>query len=330
MLAFVSNPFAGVLFLLVTAVVAIGHRKGELFQFWLPFIVSVTAMVHLTDLARSGVDFDLLLNGHSLARYGVTEGRNLVNVTGSNLSIVVAASYIYARNPEMPFKGRWVVVLSAALLLIPIAATGSRSSWILLISSILTFEVVYSVFVTRSFRSAAVVAATLSVFVVVILSAPEGSFVSYLGIYVGQRFELLSSDHESVRWDAVEAALSSPNFFLGALQNAQDVIGGAQDVTFSNYILSYGFVGLVLVTLVHLIALAKIVIESRLPIAALFVLAAPLAIRSLSEGSYLQPSIMYCYLLFTVSVAHAFGSLPSRSLDNSMSPGVGPNLTVRG
>lgn len=299
---FIANPLVCILFLVMLAVVATAREQRDLYRTSLPLIVGFTAMVHLGGIVRDGLDVDALLAGHSLVRYGAMTDRNFVNVTGANLSLTGTAGYIYARSRGMPLKGRWLSAASTALLLLPIAATGSRAAWILLIVSVLAFEVICGLVVAKQIRvplRAVLIMVGLSFLT---LAAPEDSIINPLAKYVSQRMELLTTDQEDLRMNAIATALASENFIFGTLKNAEEVIHAARDITVANYLLSYGFIGLVLVSAAYLFGIMRLLIDMRLPTVVGISMAAPLVIRSLAEGTYLPQSIIYCYLLYLVAL----------------------------
>jgi len=300
---FLTNPLSLILFILLAAVIPQMSPVILQWRHGVAWMAMVVAVIHLSFIATHGIDVLTLLGGASLARYGSVDRLNLVNVTGVNIGLFICGCHFYLRGWAGRDRDRLIAMAAIIALSLPLFATGSRSSWLIVMAGLLAFEVSNLRANARSVLVPAGVVLAVASAVMLAAWMPADSMIGGLWRYFLQRMDLLGGNHDSLRAEAFRIALGIDGFMFGSGVNAFQVFAAARDLSMANYVISYGFAGFVLMTAGYLVTI--VVLQRRTGCPLMMVALVPLVFRGMAEGTYMPTSILFSYIFFLISAALA-------------------------
>lgn len=261
-------------------------------------VTSLCALVHVANAALT-VNFDLLNVQYQQQRYGYFEDRNLVNVTGFNLSLIVLVLCRIASSHQLQGKFRAVAAAMAVAVIIPILAGGSRTAIVVTVGGVAFIALTHVT--KKSLRPVVIsfIACFVSYFIFTTYF-PEAVALSIA------RFSWAPSAVQSARSEGIRLAFDSGDGFLfGQGHMVSELLGRGTDTFFASSVISYGLFGLLLS--IALLLTGVFVFSRQLGSGrtVALVLIFPLVVRSLAEDALLSPSSFFPYMLFAFTLVVA-------------------------
>lgn len=309
-LLFVIFPFF--LFKMLAVAVSFETRKQSEVISWVVFVLlAASFVVHYTQAGRHLADAaSVKFTG---SRYGVLEGRSIINITAANLSYALSASAVFLFSLK---NRRYFLLFLPALAFGGYALLATASLSGILAFAFVLFCLFLSYFSRRTVRRV-VTGAVLIIPAILVASVNFTDSPAGRGILFSLlEFRLSTSIVEttSVRLDNLQSAFSLDSLLFGQGKTSAAVLGRSSDNLVAATVIEAGLVGLVLVIAWFLVLVIKYITSSFIP--AVSFIGASL-IQALSEDHFASPSTVLTYsgLVF----AHWVWSKKARCPDVALS-----------
>lgn len=305
------------------------YRGSDLFGFLEPFFSFSAMTIILISLARCGRDLPYISRGlllicaavscvhffnvnfgafqvaagNAAERYGYVEGRNMINLTGQNLSLMLLSAYFIFRYFDIGITLRTISAMTVLLLVPPVLASGSRAAL-----ATIAFAIGVSEFALLSISGG--IRLVVSLVGLGIIGVGAVYFLSdyeHLVSYAWDRMALLGTENDaaaSVRLDNMLAAISLDwGLIFGTGLTGAEFLGWSPDNWIASTVISCGVFGIFFIA----IGLARLMLDyvkiAKIGICGLAVLSFPLAIRALAESTYLHKSAAFPLITYFIVVS---------------------------
>ena len=324
-------PFDSLLLYLTSTLVAI-HFK-DLFArlpirrhpvltllMWLVLVSVLSHLLQAQSLFLSQFD-----GSPSSSRYGFVNGRQIINITAINICFAIIATVVIS----IVSNSVWHRLLGAMILfvgLVPLAATGSRSAFLIL-------AVFFAIaFVTLQRRVDSSKARYGALFWIVGSAAFVAALTQLAGFlervaFLMTRLSSFGTDEPiRVRIENLEAAVNHSAVLFGVSADSGAFLGRAADNMIAEILISHGIVGLALYV-ASIVFFAVMVFGLFSRATALFF--AIVLIEGSSEGFFVTQSSLFTFLCMIASVAIWSARIERRICPSLASIRIGKQLTAR-